>query len=125
MKAGWLVLVPMDHQKISQAQIPAGAVEAATRLARRLGIDRVDPGILHKSQHISIRLFPLDIVARVVSLDQAVAIERLNREIAALQHLYKKSAPVVGLANELQPGPPLRQSFGLTLCRLVSHHAAY
>ncbi len=124
MQAGWLVLVSMDHQKISQAQIPAGAVEAATRLAHRLGIDRVDPGILHKSQHISIRLFPLDIVARVVSLDQAGAIERLNREVAVVQHLVEKSAPVVGLANELPAGPHLHEGFALTLWQFVDHVAA-
>src|SRR5258708_34533064 len=96
MQAGWLVLVSMDHQKISQAQIPAGAVEAATRLARRLGIDRVDPGILHKSQHISIRLFPLDIVARVVSLDQAGSIRLRNWRIAGAQNLFRKFSPVSG-----------------------------
>jgi predicted trehalose synthase len=114
----------MDHQKTSQADISARAIEAATRLVRCLGIDRVDPTILHASQHISIRLFPLDIVARVARVDQAGATKRLNRELAVMQHLVEKSAPVVGPTNQLPAGPHFHEGFALTLWQFVDHIAA-
>src|SRR5258708_20384548 len=63
-------------------------------------------------------------VARVVSLDQVGGIERLNREVAVVQHLVEKSAPVVGLANELPAGPHLHEGFALTLWQFVDHVAA-
>jgi hypothetical protein len=114
----------MAHQKTLGAQVSAGAVEAATRLVRHLGLDRVDPTILHESQHITIGLSPLDIVARVVSADQAEAIRRLNRELAVARHLVEKSAPVIRPTSELPAGPHLHQGFALTLWRFVDHVAA-
>jgi Ser/Thr protein kinase RdoA (MazF antagonist) len=114
----------MAHQKTPGAQVSAGAVEAATRLVRHLGLDRVDPTILHESQHISIRLSPLDIVARVVRADQAEAIRRLNRELAVVRHLVEKSAPVIGPTSELPAGPHFHEGFALTLWQFVDHVAA-
>jgi hypothetical protein len=99
-------------------------VDAATSLVRHLGIGRVNPTILHQSQHTSIRLAPLDIVARVVPADQAGTIRRLNRELAVVRHLVERSAPVVGPTSELPAGPHFHEGFALTLWQFVDHVAA-
>jgi Phosphotransferase enzyme family len=114
----------MDREKTSRAQVPVRAVEAATSLVRNLGIGRVDPTILHQSQHISIRLFPLDIVARVVCSDQVETIGRMNLELAVVQHLVKRSAPVVAPTSELPAGPYFHEGFAVTLWQFVDHVAA-
>jgi hypothetical protein len=99
-------------------------VEAATHLVRHLGIGRVDPTMLRESQHLSIRLFPLDIVARVVCADQVETITRLNRELAVVRHSVERSAPVVGPTSRLPAGPHFHDGFALTLWQFVDHVAA-
>jgi predicted trehalose synthase len=116
--------VVMGHQKISQAQTSARAVEAAVWLARRLGFDSIDPIVLHESQHISIRLFPRDVVARVIRLEKAEAAERLHRELSVARYLAEKSAPVISPTTAHSPGPHFHEGFGLTLWQYVDHVAA-
>jgi hypothetical protein len=102
----------------------SGAVHAAFETAARLGLGRVDPVVLHHSQHVSIRLFPLKVVARVMRMDEPAAEARLRRELAVAGHLVAKGAPVVGTVSELPAGPHVDNGFGLTLWRFVDHVAA-
>jgi predicted trehalose synthase len=109
---------------LSPAQISAGAVHAAIRVARRLGIGPVDPLVLHASQHVSIRLRPLDVVARVAGTQEAGAAARLRRELAVARHLVARSAPVVPPTAEFPAGPHFHDGYGVTLWRFVAHLAA-
>jgi Ser/Thr protein kinase RdoA (MazF antagonist) len=84
----------------------------------------MDPVILHASQRISIRLFPLNVVARAVSFDDQAATDRLTREIDVARHLAKSAAPVVGPTPELPAGPHIQDGFVLTLWEFVEHVAA-
>jgi Ser/Thr protein kinase RdoA (MazF antagonist) len=111
----------MDRQKISQTRISAGAMEAAVRVAHCLGTGHVDPIILHESQHISVRLFPMDVVARVVRVEEAGIARKLHRELAVTRHLVEKRAPVVSPTTELPAGPHFHDGYGLTLWQFVNH----
>ncbi len=99
-------------------------MQAATSVARRLGIDRIDPIVLHESEHTSIRLFPLDVVARVVRIANKEGRMTLCRELAVVRHLVERAAPVVVPATALPAGPHFHEGFGLTLWQFVEHVAA-
>lgn len=99
-------------------------MQAAIRVARELGIDCREPTILHHSQHVSIRLFPSDVVARVLKAEQPEADKQLRRELAVARHLVEKGAPVVGAVSTVPAGPYFDGEFGLTLWRFVEHVAA-
>jgi hypothetical protein len=100
------------------------ALQAATSVAHRLGVDCVDPTILHHSEHISIALFPSDIVARVVRAENIEAEKKLRREVEVGRHLVQKGAPVVSPATDVFAGPHLHDGFALTLWQYVKHVAA-
>jgi Ser/Thr protein kinase RdoA (MazF antagonist) len=84
----------------------------------------MEPVVLHESQHVSIRLFPFDIVARVVGTQEGEAAARLERELAVARHLVERSAPVVPPATELAAGPHFHDGYGLTLWRFIDHVVA-
>ncbi len=105
---------------MSQSVFSAGAVAAATEVARRLGVGRVNPVVLHTSQHVSIRLLPTSLVARVVR-DEAQSLDRLRRELAVGQHLAERGAPSVGLAAGVPPGPHFSDGFAMTFWEFVRH----
>jgi thiamine kinase-like enzyme len=111
-------------ESVSQIQMSSRAVEATIRLAHRLGIRRVDPVILHESQRVTIRLFPLDVVAKAVSIHDEEARDRLFREIDIARHLAKSAAPIVGPATELPAGPHVQDDDVLTLWEFVEHAVA-
>jgi Ser/Thr protein kinase RdoA (MazF antagonist) len=99
-------------------------MQTAMRVAQRLGIECSAPILLHRSQHLSIRLSPSDVVARVLPAEHLAAQEQLHRELAVARHLVEKAAPVVGPIGELSPGPYFRDEMGLTLWPFVEHVAA-
>jgi hypothetical protein len=107
-----------------QAQIRARAKHAVISLAARFGLAPIEPVILHHSQHISIRLLPLDVVARVVRGDEAEAGNKLRRELAVVRHLIRRAAPVVGPITDLPAGPYFQDGFALSLWQFVEHVAA-
>ena len=85
-----------------------------------LGVGRVDPVVLHTSQHVSIRLLPTDLVARAVR-DDAQSLDRLRRELSVGQHLTLRGAPSVGLVAGVPPGPHFCDGFAVTFWEFVSH----
>jgi hypothetical protein len=105
---------------MSQLAFSAGAVTAAMELGRRLGIGRVNPVVLHTSQHVSIRLLPTSLVARAVC-DDAQSLARLRRELSVGQHLAVRRAPCVRLAAAVPPGPHFSDGFAVTFWEFVSH----
>jgi hypothetical protein len=107
-----------------QAQFATRAIQTAIWVARRLGIDCIDPIVLHHSQHVSIRLFPSDVVARVRRAEQPQADKQLRRELAVARHLVQKAAPVVGPTTEFPAGPHSHAGVELTLWQFVEHVAA-
>jgi hypothetical protein len=80
---------------MSNLESTAGAVAAVVEVARRLGIGRVDPVVLHASQHVSIRLLPAGPVARVVRHDTH-SLDNLRRELIVARFLASQGAPIVG-----------------------------
>lgn len=98
----------------------AGAVAAAIHVARRLGIGRADPVVLHASQHVSIRLLPAGPVARVVH-DDTRSLDRLRRELTIARFLAARGAPIVGLATAVPPGPHFVHTFAMTFWEFVTH----
>ena len=108
----------------SQAQHLSRATQAAMDVAQVLGIERFKPVVLHHSQHVTIRFFPLDVVARVISVKDAAAVEALHRELVVAQHLVEKRAPIVPPTTDLPAGPHFSGEFALTLWQFVEHSAA-
>lgn len=109
---------------MAQDDVSARAVHAAISLARRLGADGVAATILHTSEHISIRLSHLDVVARVRVADRPAIDQELRRELAVAWHLVRKAAPVVGPSTALPAGPHFQDGLGITLWQFVEHVAA-
>jgi predicted trehalose synthase len=98
--------------------------QALTRMARRLGMGRVDSVFLHESQHVSVRLFPLDVVARAMRASDPGATARLALEVDVARHLARNGAPIAGLAAEWPAGPHIQDDFVITLWAFVEHVAA-
>jgi hypothetical protein len=105
---------------MSQSVFSVGAVAAAMEVARRLGVGRVDPVVLHTSQHVNIRLLPTGLVARAMR-DDVQSLDRLRRELSVAQHLAARGAPSVGLAAGVPPGPHFSDGFAVTFWEFVSH----
>jgi hypothetical protein len=108
----------------SNAEIAVLATQAAIQVARLTGIGPIDPIILRHSEHISIRLFPSDVVARVLLARRPEAEDRLRRELAVARHLVEKAAPIVSPVTAFSAGPHFQDGFGMTLWRFVEHIAA-
>jgi hypothetical protein len=89
-------------------------------VARRLGLGRVDPTVLHTSRHVSIRLLPMGLVARAMR-DDAQSLDRLRRELSVAQHLAARGAPSVSPAAGVPPGPHFSDGFAITFWKFVSH----
>ncbi len=106
------------------AETTARALQVAIAVADRLGLGRLDAVILRNSHHVSIRLLPLDVVARVAPADQPEAAAALRREIAIAQHLSARAAPTVRPTDELPAGPHFWNGFGLTFWQYLDHVAA-
>jgi hypothetical protein len=107
----------------AQAQISIEAIQAAIWVARQFGINCSNPVILHHSQHVSIRLFPSDVVARILKAEPQGE-QSLRRELAVAWHLVQKAAPVVGPTTKFPAGPHFRGGLVLTLWQFVEHFAA-
>jgi hypothetical protein len=105
---------------MSQSAFLAGAVAATMKVPQCLHVGRVDPVVLHTSQHVSIRLFPTGLVARAVP-DDAQSLNRLRRELSVAQHLAARGAPSVRLAAGVPPGPHFSDGFAMTFWEFVSH----
>jgi hypothetical protein len=103
---------------MSSQQMASRAVKAAAGIARELHIGPVEPEMLHISQHISIRLHPLELVARMLTAQDAHAQASLSRE------LVRKEAPVFAPATTPPPGPHSCGGFILTLWQHVEHAPA-
>jgi Ser/Thr protein kinase RdoA (MazF antagonist) len=108
----------------SNTEIPDRATQAAIKVARQIGIGWIDPIILRHSEHISIRLFPSDVVARVLVAARPQAEDRLRLELAVARHLTEKTAPIVGPLTDVPAGPYFQDGFAMTLWRFVEHTAA-
>jgi hypothetical protein len=108
----------------SGTEITDRATQAALQVARLIGIGPIEAIILHHSQHISIRLFPSDVVARVLLAGRREAEGQLRRELTVARHLVENAAPIVGPVTELPAGPYFHSGFGMTLWRFVEHIAA-
>jgi hypothetical protein len=74
----------------SNTEIPDRATQAGIKVARQIGIGWIDPIILRHSEHVSIRLFPSDVVARVLVAARPRAEDQLRRELAVARHLVEK-----------------------------------
>jgi Phosphotransferase enzyme family len=129
----------MRDESIAQGHSTAGPVQAAVRLAHRLGIGCVaprllapriltprllTPSLLHESWRVSVRLFPHDVVAKVVRADDAEATRKLSRELGAARHLVQHAAPVVAPSSDLPAGPHFQDGFVVTFWDFVEHIAA-
>jgi hypothetical protein len=108
---------------MSQSAFSAGAVAAVTKVAQCLRLGRVDPVVLHTSQHVSIRLLPTGPVARAVR-DDTQSLDRLRRELSVGQHLSARAAPSVGLAARVPPGPHFSDGFAVTFWEFIGHVSA-
>jgi Ser/Thr protein kinase RdoA (MazF antagonist) len=110
---------------MTRARTQQAAVGAAMAVAERLGAEVSDPVVLRESNHISVRLGSLAIVARVVPIaGDSQVVARLARELSVAQHLVRRAAPVVSPSTELPAGPHVHGEFGLTLWQFVEHARA-
>ena len=101
------------------------ATTAAAVVAGRFGMTLVEPVILGDSHHVSVRLLPFEIVARVfVSNRPDEAVVNLSRELDVARHLAARGAPIVCPTNDPPPGPHVHAGMALTLWAYVSHAPA-
>jgi hypothetical protein len=107
----------------AHTDILSQALEAARAMARRLDLPCNDLVVLHRSEHVAIRLCPSEVVARVRPAGQRSA-EDLCRELAVARHLVRKGAPAVSPITVADAGPYIHGGYGLTLWRYVEHVAA-
>jgi Ser/Thr protein kinase RdoA (MazF antagonist) len=70
------------------------------------------------------RLHPLNVVARALSLVDADDVNRLIRELEVAAHLARVDAPVVTPSSEPPAGPHIHGEFVFTLWQFVEHVAA-
>jgi hypothetical protein len=101
------------------------AVTAAAAVARRFGMAPVEPAILRDSHHVSIRLSPFAIVARVlVSKRPDDAVVRLSRELDVARHLAARGAPIVCPAADPPSGPHVHAGTALSFWMYAAHAPA-
>src|SRR5262245_60758715 len=100
------------------------ALEAVRAVALRLGIRCNDPMVLHHSEHVVVRLYPSDVVARVLPAGQGGSELDLCRELAVARHLVRKGAPAVGPIADAAAGPHFHGDYALTLWPYVEHVTA-
>jgi hypothetical protein len=106
---------------MSQSELIPKALRAAREVARRLGVGPVDPVFLHRSEHISILLPSIAVVARTLVRTAGGSAERLCRELAVARHISERKAPIVAPSALYPPGPHFHGEFGLTLWQYVEH----
>ena len=93
-------------------------------MVKHLRVGHVEPVILRESQHLSIRLFPLGVVAKVVRTEDRETAKPLAQEIDVARFLSRNDAPVVAPSSELPAGPHVRGDLVLTPWEFVEHVAA-
>jgi hypothetical protein len=99
------------------------AVAAAVAAARAQGVRRVNPVVLRDAWHVLVQLPPLPVVARVstgISSPGGPEPADVVRELAVASHAARRGAPVVPLADELDPGPHWRDGHVVTFWRYVT-----
>jgi aminoglycoside phosphotransferase (APT) family kinase protein len=99
------------------------AASAAAAVGQRFVATPIIPFVLHHSQHITVLLHPIAIVARVLSLSPARTAESLSRELEIARHLGERGAPVVLPSQSYPAGPHFHDGFAMTFWRYVEHHA--
>jgi len=97
----------------------ATAIEAARRVALRVGLGKVVPRLLSVSEHAILRLSPAPIVARVRR--GAGAEEAMGRELAVVRHLAEREAPVLQPLLGLDAGPFTEAGLAMTFWNFVPH----
>jgi phosphotransferase family enzyme len=97
------------------------ALQVAREIAADLGAGQAEPVLLRHSEHISILLPTIGMVARLRSRAEAGAVERLCRELAVARHLAARQAPIVMPSTTHPAGPHVRGEFALTLWPYVDH----
>src|SRR5579859_4129717 len=97
----------------------ATAIEAARRVAMRVGLGKVVPRLLSVSEHAILRLSPAPIVARVRR--GIGAEEAMSRELAVVRHLAEREAPVLAPLLGLEAGPYCEANLTMTFWNFVPH----
>jgi hypothetical protein len=98
-------------------------MEAASQVARSVGVNQVKQVLLHHSEHITVLWPSVETVARIV-LSSDDAPERLSRELAVARHLAERMAPIGPPSAMFPAGPHFRGKFGMTLWQFVAHAPA-
>jgi hypothetical protein len=93
-------------------------------MARSLGGTDTAPVVLHRSQHISVLLPSLGIVARMIVDSGNGASDMLCRELSVTRHLCERAAPIVAPSTLYPAGPHFHSGFAMTLWPFVAHEAA-
>lgn len=108
---------------MSKSEFTAGAAAAAMQVARDLGIERADAVVLYASQHISVRLLPAGLVARIVP-DNTHSVNKLRCELVVARFLAARGAPVVRVTSDIPSGPHFVDKFAMTFWEFVTHTPA-
>jgi Ser/Thr protein kinase RdoA (MazF antagonist) len=94
------------------------AVEAATAVAARLGLDVREPRLIRDLTNVIVHLAPAPYVARVAESGTFAAAER---ELALVGRLANGGAAVAGPTSSVHPGPYAHDGFVVTLWDYVEH----
>jgi hypothetical protein len=98
------------------------AVKAAVALARAHGLRVDQPAVLADAYSVRVHLEPAPVVARVPTLTarlRAPGEVWLGRELAVVEFLVERGAPVVPPSSELPPGPHEHDGLALSFWQYV------
>jgi aminoglycoside phosphotransferase (APT) family kinase protein len=99
------------------------AASAAATVGKRFVAAPITPLVLHHSQHITVLLHPIAIVARVLPPSPTRTAESLSRELEIARHLGERDAPVVLPSQSHPAGPHFHDGFAMTLWPYIEHQA--
>jgi hypothetical protein len=88
-----------------QEDVSRRAAFAAAAVGQRFVAAPITPIVLHHSQHITVLLHPIAIVARVLSLSPTRTAESLSRELEIARHLGEHGGPAVVPSKSYPAGP--------------------
>jgi Ser/Thr protein kinase RdoA (MazF antagonist) len=100
-----------------------GALTAAVRVGRELGLAVDRPQVLSNDQNLLVHLSPSPVVARVatrIAWSRPDPAAWLAREVAVAAHAAQNAGPVVPPTAEVDPGPHRRDGYDLTLWTFVA-----
>jgi hypothetical protein len=114
-------MVGVERAPTSPVEVEATA--AAVAVARKLGLESVDPVLVGQSSNVLVHLRPAPVVARVMTATAALHADEeawLTHELSVTGFAAAAGAPVVAPSDRLPPGPYQHDGLWLSFWELAA-----